>query len=101
MCWYKNEKKENNELINTLLNVELSEEDLKKLEIPPLIEMKVKLEQALEVKGLYDPGSRITVINARLLNNELIKNKKNYHLKTISGWGKNSKMQKKKKMMKQ
>lgn len=28
-CWYKNEKKENNELINTLLNVELSEEDPK------------------------------------------------------------------------
>lgn len=41
----------------------------------------------MEVKGLYDPGSRITVINAKLLNKELIKNKKNYQLKTISGWG--------------
>lgn len=28
-CWYKNGRKENNELINTLLNVELSEEDPK------------------------------------------------------------------------
>lgn len=49
--------------------------------------MNVKLEESLEVKGLYDPGSRITIINAKLLNKELIKNKKNYQLKTISGWG--------------
>lgn len=28
-CWYKNEKKENNEFTNTLLNLELSEEDPK------------------------------------------------------------------------
>ena len=49
--------------------------------------MKIKLEEALEVKVLYDPGSKIRVINARLLNKELIKNKKNYHLKTISGCG--------------
>lgn len=49
--------------------------------------MPVKLEESLEVKGLYDPGSRITVINAKLLNKKLMKNKKNYKLKTISGWG--------------
>lgn len=56
--------------------------------MPPLIEIKTLLEESLEVKGLYDPGSRITVINSKLINNTLKKEKRKFNIKTISGQGK-------------
>lgn len=56
--------------------------------MPPLIEIKTLLEESLEVKGLYDPSSRITVINSKLINNTLKKEKRKFNIKTISGQGK-------------
>lgn len=55
--------------------------------MPPLIEIKVLLENSLEVKGLYDPGSRITVINAKLLNKKFKREERKFNIKTISGQG--------------
>lgn len=54
----------------------------------PLIEIKVMLNDSLELNGVYDSGSNVSLINSRLLKktkiNE-INNTDNRVLKTISG----------------
>lgn len=54
----------------------------------PLIKVKVVLEDKLEVQGTYDPGSQVSLINAKLVR---IKEKKNdvnkIYLKSVNGVG--------------
>lgn len=40
----------------------------KKLRIPPLIKLKVLLNDTLEVTGICNSGSNLLLINAKLLN---------------------------------
>ena len=61
----------------------------KKLDVPPLIEVKVILNGNTICKGIYDSGSNITLINSKLVNiKDLMKNNFNGTIKTISGRGK-------------
>lgn len=36
--------------------------------MPPLIELKVKLNDTLEGNALYDPGSNISLINSKIVH---------------------------------
>lgn len=55
--------------------------------MPPLIRIKLVLNDKLEIFGIYDSGSNVSLINARLLKlkNKRIKDPKNTNLKTING----------------
>lgn len=59
----------------------------KKLIIPPLIKLKVLLNDTLEVTGIYDSGSNVSLINAKILNfkSNDNANRKKINLKTING----------------
>ncbi|KAK9871738.1 hypothetical protein WA026_014191 [Henosepilachna vigintioctopunctata] len=61
----------------------------KKLDIPPLIEVEVILNDKLKCTGIYDPGSNITLINSKLI--KVTNSKENYFenkFNTIGGGGK-------------
>lgn len=55
--------------------------------MPPLIRIKLVLNDKLEIFGIYDSGSNVSLINARLLKlkDERIKDSENTNLKTING----------------
>lgn len=55
--------------------------------MPPLIRIKLVLNYKLEIFGIYDSGSNVSLINARLLKlkDERIKDSENTNLKTING----------------
>lgn len=59
---------------------------------PPLIKIKVVLDGKLEVSGVYDSGSNVSLINSRLLkiNNKEAGSSNNTHLKTINDVNKTS-----------
>lgn len=52
-----------------------------------MIKVKVLLNDTLEVNGIYDSGSNVSLINSRLLKmkKEQISNTNNTKLKTING----------------
>lgn len=55
--------------------------------MPPLIKVKLVLNKSVEVFGIYDSGSNVSLINSKLLkikNNET-SHSKNTNLKTING----------------
>lgn len=53
----------------------------------PLIKIKVRLNNTLDVLGLYDSGSNVSLINAKLLKlkNDNSNESKSSNLKTING----------------
>lgn len=53
-----------------------------------MIEVKILLNDELEASGIYDPGSRITIINKKLLHVKNDDGKFSSNLKTINGRGK-------------
>lgn len=56
--------------------------------MPPLIKIKLLLNDTLYVSGIYDSGSNVSLINAKLLNIQKKENKSDQHivnLKTING----------------
>jgi len=55
--------------------------------VPPLIKIKLVLNKILEVFGVYDSGSNVSLINSKLLkmDNKKFNNSKNTNLKTING----------------
>lgn len=55
--------------------------------MPPLIKIKVLLNNTTEVNGIYDSGSNVSLINSRLLKRENTEksNAYNANLKTING----------------
>lgn len=55
--------------------------------MPPLIKIKLVLNDKLEIFGIYDSGSNVSLINARLmkLKNKRIMDSKNTNSKTING----------------
>lgn len=59
----------------------------KKLIVPPLIKIKLLLNKKVEVFGIYDSGSNVSLINSKLLkiNNKELSYSNNTNLKTING----------------
>ena len=59
----------------------------KKLIVPPLIKVKLVLNKKVEIFGIYDSGSNVSLINSKLLkiNNKALSYSKNNNLKTING----------------
>lgn len=59
----------------------------KKLIVPPLIKVKLVLNKNIEVFGIYDSGSNVSLINSRLLkiNNKEPSYSNSTNLKTING----------------
>lgn len=54
--------------------------------MPPLIKIKLLINDTLETSGIYDSGSNVSLINSRLLSLKKIPNyNKNAGLKTING----------------
>lgn len=55
--------------------------------MPPLIKVKLVLNKTVEVLGIYDSGSNVSLINSRLLkiNNKELSYTNNTNLKTING----------------
>lgn len=54
--------------------------------MPPLIEIKIKLNDTLEVPAIYDPGSNVSLINSKLINLKSNSNKlQKTNLRTING----------------
>lgn len=55
--------------------------------MPPLIKVKLVLNKKVEVFGIYDSGSNVSLINSRLLkiNNKELSSSNNTNLKTING----------------
>lgn len=65
----------------------IDKRESKKLDLTPLIKVKVLLNETLEVNGIYDSSSNVSLINSRLLK---MKKKQtsdisNTNLKTING----------------
>ena len=91
-CWFKTKDTENekanhvrNVNSNSVLEVDLNT-DKKKLEITPLIKIKLLIEDKLEVSGVYDSGSQISLINSRLIKvKEKIENVNTAYMKTVNG----------------
>lgn len=69
--------------------------------MPPLIKIKLVLNGTLNIFGIYDSGSNVSLINSKLLNLKTKKiknaqNTQNANLKTINGvkkycWNDNNK----------
>lgn len=56
--------------------------------MPPLIQVKLLLNDTLKVSGIYDSGSNVLLINAKLLKiqpKEITSNIQMVNLKTING----------------
>lgn len=68
-CWYKekNQKAVVKTVNNSALEIELNEKNPKKLEVAPLIKIELLLNDTLRVSGIYDSGSNVSLINAKLL----------------------------------
>lgn len=60
--------------------------------MPPLIKVKLVLNKNIEIFGIYDSGSNVSLINSRLLkiNNKELSHFNNTNLKTINGVKKSS-----------
>ncbi|KAK9878619.1 hypothetical protein WA026_022880 [Henosepilachna vigintioctopunctata] len=85
-CWFKDQGNKNErmkQVSNLALDVDLSNDDPKKLIVPPLIELKIKLNDILDVPAIYDPniGSNVSLINSKLVH---FKTKNNNIRKTNS-----------------
>ncbi len=78
-----NIKISNNTELEESLN---SETNQKKLSLPPLITLKVKIED-FDATGLYDPGANISMVSATYLAklDKKITNKNKYIFRTMSG----------------
>lgn len=66
----------------------------KKLAVPPLIRIRLLLNDTLETFGIYDSGSNVSLINSKLLKlkNGKIKDEKSANLRTINGVSKTNGM---------
>lgn len=59
-----------------------------KLIVPPLIKIKLLINDTLETSGIYDSGSNVSLINSKLLSlkrSSNFINENNPSLKTING----------------
>lgn len=53
--------------------------------MPPLIELKVKLNDTLDGNAFYDPGSNISLINSKIVHIKCNKNLQKTNFGTING----------------
>lgn len=65
-CWFR-QKSTVKTVNNSKLEIELNEKKYKKLIVPPLIRIKLRLNDTLDISAIYDSGSNVSLINAKLL----------------------------------
>ena len=77
LCWFKEDKDKGakiNKITNSILEIDKHRRS-KKLDVPPLIEVKVLLNGNIKCRDIYDSGSNITLINSKLVKSKnLMKN---------------------------
>ncbi|XP_069362102.1 putative autophagy-related protein 11 [Maniola hyperantus] len=87
-CWFKKNKNESEKLFkanNSIIEVDMNTEKKKRVSTP-LIKIKLLLENKLEVSGIYDSGSQISLINSRLIKVKEKKDNVNIaYMKTVNG----------------